>query len=1050
MGFLLVNALVGEEPLPRGQGEEAPAVIRIGVPIDSRLASTDPRLPDRGFHRAFRLVATRSGTVTVRMESRDVDAYLLVRDEAGNTVNEDDDGGPGDGAEAFFDAEAGVAYVIQATTSSEALEGRFRIEALEGEPERLTFAEERVRDLAWFQDVMRSEVSQGRKAQVLAQIGACHSALGAPHEAIKAWEECLERDRKRGVRDNEGTLLRHIGSAQIDLGDFQNAIRRFQEALEFFRQTGNAQDEGMTLSNLGAAHIEIGQPEKGIEYLELALRIAREQGFAQGEGFVLGNLGSTYDMMGQPERAIRYFEQALEIARRTHDRQGEGVAQMNLGNCHGDLGDRESAIERYESARRVFREINYLRGQATVLNNLATVHSERAQTEIAIKHCMEALEICEQAHDDRGKGAVLSKLGVYHHDLGEKERALEYHLRALEIHRQTMNRMDEALVLWNIAKLHRERGDDVAALEAFRNAHSIEMEILGRVERGLDESASQSLGSRVVRRGVADYLQLLVKLVRTARSREEKEALFNEALGLVEGFRARALAGWLRAGDFPGLLGPEGNETWRRLGALRQKNADLVRSTLERLSDEPEGRKEALARSGKEWQAREDEIASLERRLKAAEPRYASLFAGDQRTTAEDLAGLLGTDEILLHYNMIGEHVAILVWSQRGFDVQLLEATAGDLRGKVDALLADIRLREGEPTAVPELKGRLGGLMAELLPGLDDKLEGARSILVVPDGFLHLFPFEALVLDDGRYLVEKLGVRYAPSIGVLLELKRREESTVRARVLLAGDPDFGKSGPEEDGAAIALRLRGGTGFQKLEHARAEVDRIAGLFEEKTVLRGAEATEARFKEEAPRATLLHVATHGKYEQVGEGNALFYSGLAFAGLNGGGDGKEDGFLTAAEVMALDLRGIDLAVLSACDTAAGALQAHEGKFGLERAFFVAGVKAFIGSLWRVDDGATAEFMGRFYRHLLEGKTRAEALRLTKVDFIRGNRGPLAAAGTRGERGVGLAPKAAGDWSHPYYWAPFVFSGDGRGLRPSSAERVPEAQRPARKSAR
>ena len=121
----------------------------------------------------------------------------------------------------------------------------------------------------------------------------------------------------------------------------------------------------------------------------------------------------------------------------------------------------------------------------------------------------------------------------------------------------------------------------------------------------------------------------------------------------------------------------------------------------------------------------------------------------------------------------------------------------------------------------------------------------------------------------------------------------------------------------------------------------------------------------------------------------------------------------------------------MLSACETAAGALQAHEGKFGLERAFFVAGVKAFVGSLWQVDDSATAEFMARFYRYLLDGRPRSEALRLTKVDFIRGNRAPLAASGTRGERGIGLAPKVGADWSHPYYWAPFVLSGDGRSLR-------------------
>ena len=1031
VGAILVTALRGEEAAPGAKGEEAPTPIRIGVPIDSLLSSTDPRLPGKGVSRAFRLVAPGSGKVTVRMESKHFDAYLIVRDNDGNTLNEDDDSGIGDGAEAFFDAEAGKSYVILAITGTEGLWGSFRIEAQDGEPDRITREEDRRRDLAWFQEVRLSKVSALRKNQVLAQIGACHFAMGAPREAIESWEECLQQDRKRGVRDNEGTLLRYMGAAYTDLGDFGNAIRLFQEALEFYKRTRNAEDEGMTLSNLGSAYMEIGQPDKSIEYLELALRIIREQGFTQGEGIILGNLGAGYEAMGQPERAIRYYEQALQIAKRTQDLPGIGFVQTNLGNCHADLGDLESALERYESARRAFRELSDIRGLAAVLNNLSMVYSTRAQPEIAIKHCLEALAIYQQTHNERGKGDVLTNLGAFYKDLGKRERAIEHYLKALDIHRQTMNRADEALVLWNIGKLRHEGGEDVAALDAFRNAHSIEMEILGRVERGLDESALRSLASKVLRRhGFAEYLQLLVKLVRSSSRREDKEAPFNEALGLVEGLRARALAGSLRAGDFQHLLSPEGKVIWSRLGALRKKNADLVRNTFEGVPENAEQRKEAIAQLRKECQACEDEMASLERQLKAAEPKYAGLFAG--AATLADLASCVAPDEVLLHYNLTGEQPVVLVWSHRkGPSIQVLDAGVEDLETRVAALLLDMRPRDAKLVDASDLEDRLGRLRADLFRGLEDRLEGARSMLVVPDGRLHLFPFEALVLDDGSYLVEKLGVRYAPSIGVLLELKRRGETATGKKLVLAGDPDFGESRPEEDGPAVALRIRGGTGFRKLEHARTEIDRIAALFEEKTVLRGAVATEARFKEEAPRATLLHVVTHGKYEEVGEGNALFYSGLAFAGLNGGGDGKEDGFLTAAEVMALDLRAVDLAVLSACDTATGSLQAHEGKFGLERAFFVAGVKAFIGSLWRVDDGATTEFMGRFYRHLLDGKPRAEALRLTKVDFIRGRRQSLVAPGTRGERAVGLAPKAAGDWSHPYYWAPFVLSGDAGSLR-------------------
>jgi CHAT domain-containing protein len=79
----------------------------------------------------------------------------------------------------------------------------------------------------------------------------------------------------------------------------------------------------------------------------------------------------------------------------------------------------------------------------------------------------------------------------------------------------------------------------------------------------------------------------------------------------------------------------------------------------------------------------------------------------------------------------------------------------------------------------------------------------------------------------------------------------------------------------------------------------------------------------------------------------------------------------------------------------------------------------------LWQVDDRATAELMARFYRALREGKSKPEALRQAKLAFILRGGGTRAGQAAGGQRGVGLAPEAYRDLAHPYYWAPFVFSG-------------------------
>lgn len=139
-------------------------------------------------------------------------------------------------------------------------------------------------------------------------------------------------------------------------------------------------------------------------------------------------------------------------------------------------------------------------------------------------------------------------------------------------------------------------------------------------------------------------------------------------------------------------------------------------------------------------------------------------------------------------------------------------------------------------------------------------------------------------------------------------------------------------------------------------------------------------------------VLHIGTHGFFHEdtqqtnsqlltlnsqlltskvVGD-EALSRSGLYFAGAVDARkhrdklpDGMDDGKLTALEIAFLDLRGLDLTVLSACQTALGEISG-EGVFGLQRGFKKAGAQAIVMSLWNVDDEVTGQFMTLFFSHL------------------------------------------------------------------------------------
>jgi CHAT domain-containing protein len=107
-----------------------------------------------------------------------------------------------------------------------------------------------------------------------------------------------------------------------------------------------------------------------------------------------------------------------------------------------------------------------------------------------------------------------------------------------------------------------------------------------------------------------------------------------------------------------------------------------------------------------------------------------------------------------------------------------------------------------------------------------------------------------------------------------------------------------------------------------------------------------------------------------------------------------------------------------LSACETALGD-QLGDGKeiLGLGFQMQRAGAKSTMATLWSVSDGGTQTLMNRFYDILAAnpGITKTEALRQAQLTLLNNQRDSSSTATT------------AIDYSHPYYWSPFVLIGNG-----------------------
>ena len=314
---------------------------------------------------------------------------------------------------------------------------------------------------------------------------------------------------------------------------------------------------------------------------------------------------------------------------------------------------------------------------------------------------------------------------------------------------------------------------------------------------------------------------------------------------------------------------------------------------------------------------------------------------------------------------------------------------------------------------------------------LEPALARARRVLLTPDHALNLVDFGALPARAGGYLAEHTPVLHYLSAERDLILTPAGKSGTG--LLALGSPSFDGTVRAAGQPALLRGDRsscmniGSMRFDPLPASASEVREIGALWRksgqgqvfERT---GDGANTATFKSSAPGKKVVHLAAHSFFlgdqcpsatgSAMGE-NPLLLSGIALAGANrrlSAGPGADDGILTAEEIAAIDLEGVEWAVLSGCATGDGKLLPGEGIFGLRRAFRVAGARTVIMSLWQVDDSSTEAWMTALYQqHFTGAKSAGESVRAAG----------LARLADRRVRGLS---------THPFYWAGFIASGDSR----------------------
>lgn len=767
--------------------------------------------------------------------------------------------------------------------------------------------------------------------------------------ALQIYEQLATQLRVKGPSQQLAEVLSNMADITDAAGQYDRAIALAHESMEVCRKLSDRACEAKSRNDAGFANLNAGNYEDAARELEAALILSTQAGDAQTSVTVLSNLGNVYYYLAKYSEALRSYESAAEIVEKSsHEPWAlawRKLTRLNLATLYQRLGNDQRAISIYHQELDNPEDLSD-REIAHVLANVGISYRHLGDGAEALKNYHDAENYYAKQKDVDGELGVLKNIGiVLGLDLGRLNDALKTFDEAHSLAEKTGNQreMMQAL-LYRAETLYR-------------------MNRLAEAEKNYDSALASAIQLGTVEEQWK-ALYGLGKIALQHGQRDLAEQHFRAAIEKIESVRSKLQIARLKTDFF---------------ADKRDVYDALIKLLIDR-NDVPSA------------------IEYMERsRARVFQDRFFGAKNGSASLTLASLQARLAPDTALVEF-WTGPDAMAAVWITR------------DSAGLAHKHLAPEEMNDfaRAVSGLPDnLSNNWQGAFAKLTSPLPQGIapfsqEKYSQLLIVPDGFLSLLPFELMQDRSGAPLIEHHNITYMPSAVLLLrgalQRKRRYGLPWEQELVAFGDPAVVGNG---DSSLLASRSVSDGNLQALPSSGEEIRSIAAMSagRSRLYLNQQDLKKNFFDADRFGAPLLHVSTHA----IADMDNPERSRLLFSPDE---PGQPNNFLFLKELYDLDLRGVSLATLSACDTERGRLVPGEGIQAFSRALLAAGSRSALTTLWRVPDQPTAEFMQQFYFFLLKKhKSKAEALRLTKLEFLR--------SGT--------------ELSHPRFWAAFVLNGDG-----------------------
>ena len=854
-------------------------------------------------------------------------------------------------------------------------------------------------------------------------IGGAYTARGQMTEALKWFNKAMMIQQKSGL---EGTLARtydNIGFVKRSQGQIKEAMEWYQKAIEIREKKKDEVELARSYFSIGGIYASMSQLEEALHWYYKARDSQKQLEMKEELSMTYTNIGGVYDSKGQLDTALFWYFEAIDIQQLLGLEEDLAITYNNVAYTYQTQGNLDEAIKWYQKTKEIQEDLDLKADLAKTYNNIGGFFDLNNEPVNALIYYRKASDIQLHLGLEIDLATSYINIGYVYQSIGQLEKALDKYHEARQIQERLNLQLGVASSYNNIGAVYNSQGQMSKALEWYNKAKEIRERLDMKVDLAVSYNNIALLYFNYVQLDSAyHYAQKNIQINESLRNLNQGEAnrqmYFNKNLDAVEigvtsGFQlhkkeeAYEISEKGKARTFVDLLTERSVGTTKIPQSLSVKfqsvkdHLSILNQTLSQSITQAH-RKQLLIKRDSVYRQK----LLLEDRIKVVAPEYANLFYSPIADVNRVQAALKKDELLISYFTGRRKTFAFIITPDK---IEMIDLGPSDnIQLLVNAFRNDFLLEQRKAIEkdskldTKKLEKQFFKYSHKLYEKLWKPLENKvsleeRKIILTLDGFLNYLPFELLIKDSKQeeyskyhYLVRDYEINYYPS-GTLFYLERSNKKAINRNwkksffgIALS---DFENNHCYEDQLT----------FSKLDFSEAEIMSIANQFshERVTTLINETATEDSLKKSVlSDYRYLHFSTHGVINSTqADFNRILLGHI-----------EEDGCLNVYEIFEQKWE-VDLVTLSACETGLGKLVRGEGMVGFTRALMYAGTPSVILSLWEVGDESTKNLFVDYYTRLSQSrKDKYSPFYATQLHMI--------------ENG--------GEYSNPYYWAPFVFIGE------------------------